>query len=1092
MSHSIVDSYFDNNSLVKHQIESFNKCIKHDIPNIIRDVGDITCSKKNCSDTCTLHFGDIHLGRTLHTESDGQCCNITPFEARLRNLNYSAQLYIDVTVSSCGETKEFRKCELGKIPVMVKSDYCALTNTSGMKQNECSQDLGGYFIVSGTEKVLISQEKMNNNQVYVFEKKNGKYEFEAELRSAYDTENRSTSTLRVYITKVASGEYKLVAQLPFIKTEVPALLMFGLLGYGYEQFLTGYDNATLEDVLFYSGEDLARELNGMTAHEYLQKRVSGDSDVDYLVNKFLLPHMCTPRRKVHMMTYMINKLMSTFAGLRVQDDRDHFKNKRIDLPGDLVAGMFRLLYKKMHKEMSTAVQKSFEQNGSVNVSNIIKSKVITNGLKYALATGNWGIGPSSSVRSGVSQVLNRQSFLSSLSHLRRVNSPIGKDGKLTAPRQLHGSHAFRICPCETPEGQACGLTKNIALTCALSMGYSSDFLKTFLYDNGVIDLETVLFVPIHVCKVFVNGYYAGFCEDSSILLKSLKTAKRSCAFSPCTGVAYDLENNEIRIHTDSGRCCRPLFLVDENTGQISYDPTTDKRDWTSLLIDGVVEFLDSDEEESALIAFDTDDLQKRWNDGVRFTHCELHPSMMLGISAAMIPYANHNQAPRNVYQSAMGKQAMGQYVTNHQSRFDSYSHVLWYPQKPLVKTAANDTFNFDSMPSGVNAIVAIACYGGYNQEDSLIMNQSAIDKGLFRSYFYRCYKDETKQHGSNCKDAIEIPDTEHCIGIKYSNYSKLDLDGIVAPGEFLDDDDVVIGKTSTLVTPTETGKTKKDYSTLLKHNEQGSVDSVLLTMNEQGQSMTKVKVRSTRTPEIGDKFSSRHGQKGTVGITLRNEDMPFTSDGIVPDIIVNPHALPSRMTIAQLIECLSGKVASLDGKRKFGTAFDHESGDEIAAELENLGYEKYGSEKLFCGHTGKELEARIFIGPTYYQRLKHMVNDKVHGRAKGPVQILTRQPVEGRSRGGGLRFGEMERDCCISHGAASFLKERLVDQSDAFVTCACKKCGFMAVDDAQRGIKVCNTCKSSENCVDITIPYACKLLFQELMSMNISPKMLIE
>ena len=458
----------------------------------------------------------------------------------------------------------------------------------------------------------------------------------------------------------------------------------------------------------------------------------------------------------------------------------------------------------------------------------------------------------------------------------------------------------------------------------------------------------------------------------------------------------------------------------------------------------------------------------------------------------MIPYSNHNQAPRNVYQSAMCKQAMGQYATNHQIRMDSFGHILWYPQKPLVKTATNDTFNFDSMPSGINAIVAIACYGGYNQEDSIIMNQSSIDKGLFRSFFYRTYKDEEKQHGSNCKDQIEKPSADECVGVKYSNYDKLDEDGLSIPGNYLDENDIVIGKISTLSSVNETGKSKKDYSTSVRHNENGIVDQVLITTNEHGQKMTKTKMRATRIPEVGDKFSSRHGQKGTLGITYRQEDMPFTEEGICPDLIINPHAIPSRMTVAQLIECIAGKSSAIDGERKDATSFDHMDTDSIAEELGKLGYDNTGTEVLYNGFTGERINAKIFMGPTYYQRLKHMVKDKVHGRAKGPVQILTRQPVEGRSRGGGLRFGEMERDCAISHGASAVLKERLIDQSDAFETSVCKTCGLMAINDAVKKTSYCKVCKSSQHCVDITLPYACKLLFQELLSMNIFPKINIK
>ena len=851
-SMNVVKKYFDKNSLVKHQIDSFNKFVRYDISKIIKDTGDIICSVNG--NKCEIKFFNFSLGYINHVENDGTEMNITPHECRLRNISYTAPMFIDISVND----HLFEQCDIGRLPIMVKSDYCLLKNIE--KTKECENDPGGYFIVSGTEKVIVSQEKMNNNQVYVFEKKSNKIEYEAEIRSVKENETKSTSTIRAYILKINDGEYKLMVSLPFFKTDVPALYVYNMLNEDYKNFTGNYNINKANDLLFYSETDLNEELGNISPVEYFAKKsISKDKSMEEILDKYFLPHMRTNKRKCFMYGYMINKLIECFLGLRHQDDRDHFKNKRIDLPGDLLGGLFRQLYKKTHKDMSTAAQKMFEQNNTINIHHIIKSKIVTNGLKCSLATGNWGIGPSSGVRNGVSQVLNRHSFLSTLSHLRRINSPIGKDGKLTAPRQLHGSHAFRICPCETPEGQSCGLVKNIALTCNVTTTILSEHIKHIIYKLGTQDLEELSCIQHLITKVFVNGYFAGYIKNKNELLEQLIIMKRNCDISPETGIAYDFKYDEIRIHTDGGRCSRPLFVIKNN--KFPDINTINNKTWNELLSLGIVELIDSDEEENALIAFSEIDLLDRSKKGLIFTHCELHPSMMLGICASMIPYSNHNQAPRNVYQSAMCKQAMGQYATNHQIRMDSFGHILWYPQKPLVKTATNDTFNFDSMPSGINAIVAIACYGGYNQEDSIIMNQSSIDKGLFRSFFYRTYKDEEKQHGSNCKDQIEKPSADECVGVKYSNYDKLDEDGLSIPGNYLDENDIVIGKISTLSSVNETGKSKKDYSTSVRHNENGIVDQVLITTNEHGQKMTKTKMRATRIPEIGDKYSSRHGQK---------------------------------------------------------------------------------------------------------------------------------------------------------------------------------------------------------------------------------------
>jgi len=464
--------------------------------------------------------------------------------------------------------------------------------------------------------------------------------------------------------------------------------------------------------------------------------------------------------------------------------------------------------------------------------------------------------------------------------------------------------------------------------------------------------------------------------------------------------------------------------------------------------------------------------------------------MILGVCASIIPFPDHNQSPRNTYQSAMGKQAMGVYTSNYQIRMDTLAHVLYYPQKPLVVTRALDFLHFKELPSGCNAIVAIACYTGYNQEDSVIMNQSAIDRGFFRSVFYRTYSDTCKSG-----ESFEIPDAT-IVGRRHGDYSKLDVDGIIFPGKNVLGDDIIIGKTALPRRAFDKdfdahgAELKKDDSTALRHSERGIIDSVILTSNEEGDSFTKVKMRAIRIPQIGDKFASRHGQKGTVGITYKQEDMPFTQEGITPDIIVNPHAIPSRMTIGHLIECLASKVACFKGKEGDATPFQDVTVEHISNDLHALGYQKRGNEAMYNGWTGRKMETNIFLGPTYYQRLKHMVDDKIHARSRGPLQILTRQPTEGRSRHGGLRFGEMERDCMVSHGAARFLKERLYDVSDCYSVHVCRDCGLMAQANIRQQKYLCRGCQNSTDICQVGLPYACKLLFQELMAMQIAPRMM--
>ena len=446
----------------------------------------------------------------------------------------------------------------------------------------------------------------------------------------------------------------------------------------------------------------------------------------------------------------------------------------------------------------------------------------------------------------------------------------------------------------------------------------------------------------------------------------------------------------------------------------------------------------------------------------------------------------------------MGKQAMGIYASNYQVRMDTMAHVLHYPQKPLCTTRSMEFLHFRELPSGVNVIVGILIYTGYNQEDSLIMNQSAIDRGLFRSSYYRCYIDQEKAStigtaGSMNSEVFEKPTADSTRGMKHGEYGKLDDDGLVAPGTRVSGADVLIGKTAPVDQQPNmpTRYTKRDCSTSMKANENGIVDNVMVSTTKEGYRFTKVRIRNVRIPQVGDKFASRHGQKGTIGMTYRQEDMPFSVEGIVPDIIVNPHAIPSRMTIAQLIECLLGKVVVFQGCEGDATPFTDVTVEDISSRLHAMGYQKHGNEHLYQGHTGRPMNARVFLGPTFYQRLKHLVDDKVHSRARGPVAMLTRQPLEGRSRDGGLRMGEMERDCLITHGCANFIRDRFFCNSDQYRIHICERCGLTAQANLKKMTYECRSpmCigRPTQIC-QIEIPYACKLLLQEMMSMCISTR----
>ena len=602
-----------------------------------------------------------------------------------------------------------------------------------------------------------------------------------------------------------------------------------------------------------------------------------------------------------------------------------------------------------------------------------------------------------------------------------------------------------ICPAETPEGHTCGLIKNLALMAYISVETPVTTIMGIFDDMNVEAITKV--DPRNIAtstKVFLNGDWYGIYSDSKNLTDQILGLRRAGQISCEISIVRDIREREIRICSDAGRVCRPLFVVENQELLIRRGHIKKLKSqegewvWKDFIKAGLVEFVDTDEEETIMVAMTIRDLetarQKVGTHGkeaysLTYTHCEIHPSMILGVCASVIPFPDHNQSPRNTYQSAMGKQAMGIYITNYQLRMDTLAHVLYYPQKPLVTTKNMEYLHFSHLPAGQNSVVAIMCYSGYNQEDSIMMNQHAIDRGFFRSIFYRSYRATEEKKGVQMEEFFEQPNPDTCSGFRHGCYEKLEEDGLVAPGTKVSGGDIIIGKTAQVQkVEQEMGDRahqtdKKDRSIELRSSESGIIDRVMLTSNKEGFRLVKIRVRSIRIPQIGDKFSSRHGQKGTVGITYRSEDMPFTCEGITPDLIINPHAIPSRMTIGQLIECLLGKVTSLLGDEGDATPFSSQPkvASEFSGTLHLNGYQKYCNEMLYNGHTGMPLPAKIFIGPTYYQRLKHMVDDKIHSRARGPVQLLTRQPAEGRARDGGLRFGEMERDWFVFLSFSSLL-----------------------------------------------------------------------
>lgn len=790
--------------------------------------------------------------------------------------------------------------------------------------------------------------------------------------------------------------------LPYIRTDIPVVIVFRALGFTADRDIIEhivYDFADSEMMERFrpSLQEAAPIQNQLVALDFIAVRgsaanVGRQERIRYareILQKEVLPHVGVEEnnetKKAFYMGYIVHKILMCSLGRLDEDDRDHMGKKRLDLAGPLIGGLFRMLFKQLTKDMKRYIQKCLDDGRQPNLTLAVKTQIITKGLKYSLATGNWG-DRKNATKAGVAQVLNRLTFASALSHLRRCNAPLAKEGKMAKPRMLHCTHWGVICPAETPEGHAVGLVKNLALMAYVTVGTAPNPVLGVLDSYSTEGLEEISCIDIakpSTTKIFVNGNWLGVHRDVGTLVQILKRFRRRYAIHPEISIVRDIKSKELRIYTDPGRLCRPLFIVGENQRlairkshitQLQNGEFNSEKPFTTIMEKGLIEYVDCEEEETCMIAMKPKDIGYENSYSSTYTHCEIHPSMILGICASIIPFPDHNQSPRNCYQSAMGKQAMGIYTSNFQIRMDTMAHVLHYPQKPLVATRAMEYMDFRDLPSGTNCIVAIACYTGYNQEDSLIMNQSSIDRGLFRSSFFRTYIDQ-----ANCKansfnptkdEAFEIPGTSGpCINMKNGDKScdKLGPDGLAEPGARISGDDVLIGKTVPCVISGPEGSAtnymRKSASVRMRSNESGYVDKVMLSTNQDGIKYAKVRTRNLRVPQVGDKFASRHGQKGTIGMTYRQEDLPFSCEGLTPDIIVNPHAIPSRMTIGHLVECLLGKVVSLLGQEGDATPFvDETSVEDIISFLHDLGYQRHGNECLYNGHTGRPLSTLIFFG----------------------------------------------------------------------------------------------------------------------------------
>jgi len=1525
----LIESYFQGKHLerlVRHQIESYNHFINYQIqrtinmfnPVVIRSENDYVEERGQYFLEANVSFENFKLYPPQIHENNGATKMMLPQEAKLRNFTYASGMTVDVKIKYIVRNTEnmdspkiiektLPKINIGKMPIMVKSSICVLTQNKHLQPSftgECKMDCGGYFIIKGSEKTVLGQERAAENRVYCFDGKNTtKWNWFAEIKSIPDYKCISPKQIEMMIASKNNGFGNgIYVTVPRIKQPIELFVVFRALGIISDKEICQHIILDIEeekngDLLkclqasiidankYLTQEDSIRHITSFVAYTpFNMDRESGllkkrEFALEVL-NNDLFPHCQTMKQKIYMLGYMCKKLIQTSLGWIPCDDRDSYLNKRIELTGTLLNNLFRNYFNKLVKEMQKQVVREIN-NGSwrstedyeniinmTNIYKIMKSTTIENGINRALSTGDFSIKQANSSKVGVAQVLNRLTYVASLSHLRRINTPLEKSGELIAPRKLHNTTFGFLCPAETPEGQSIGIVKNISYMGHITIPTNSSSLYEYVKPY-VQPVDNTLPLDLYnKVKVFINGCWVGVSETPIELYTEMKNKKYKGIINIYTSIVFDYKLMEIRICNDGGRLTRPVLRVRDNKALLDHriiDKLKNKEiTWNDLLTsckieESIIEYIDPEEQNFSLIAMKAK--QGYIQDGsqkIQYSHCEIHSSTIFGVLASCIPFPEHNQAPRNTYQCAMAKQAIGVYATNYDHRMDKTAYVLSYPTRPLVETRVMNFIHLNQIPSGCQIHVAIMTHTGYNQEDSVLVNKGSIDRGLFMATIYHTEKDEDKNiirdEIIRCK-----PDKTKTKGIKFGNYDKLNNQGFIPENSLVENRDVIIAKIIPIKEnrndPTKVIK-YEDQSKTFRTTEETYIDKNYTGRNGDGYNFAKVRVRILRKPTYGDKFcalptqqvltdhgwmqicdiditkhkvcsigtdgnmiyeyptakfeydhndkmysiknkqieivctlnhrlyvqkrngknyelieakdvmgkmvrfqkslenaypdvptirigdvdydmdawlqfvgmfisdghadfnnkcmyitalkerkiefntsifeklginysyhtdgkyyisgskypdvyeelkkispgalnkylpeyvwnlskrqsivlleallqgdgttmkykgedefsrygtisirlandisrlavhcgwsgiikiaeeptgvarigkrnlgsragtevsitqkhtyykvsiirkqnqpwinkkknesnkeelidyngkvyciempsshtyymretenspsliignSSRHGQKGTCGNIIPECDMPFTKNGLRPDIIINPHAIPSRMTIAQLKETLLGKVLLELGLFGDGTSFGDLDVKTIIQELQKLGYESYGNEVMYNGLTGEQLETSIFIGPVFYQRLKHMVSDKQHSRAIGPMVNLTRQPAEGRSRDGGFRIGEMERDVMIAHGMSKFCKERLYDVSDKYSVHVCKKCGMIAsyndgnknskYANADFSIHLCNTCNNMTDFAKVNIPYAYKLLSQELQTINIVPRIITE
>jgi DNA-directed RNA polymerase II subunit RPB2 len=1195
LSRSLIDTYFRTVSYpyTRHHIDSYDQFMQQDMISIIRSQNPIYILKELLPGTnennlykyqVQIFVGGedgmaIEIGTpTVSLQNAQEVRVLYPNEARLRNLSYSSSVYATIfvkiiyTPSIGGEsvtfTETFSNWQLFKIPIMLHSRYCILHNKPReflREAGECPYDNGGYFVVDGAEKVLVTRQEQAFNTLYVTPQNDPKVAVFASI-SCLSATTRQVKRIAFALTREVDKEkgsaYATIqVSLPFVRRPIPLFVLFRALGFQSDEEILKLIFPDFQDSeaklllpkLHASILDGFPFLNSYTAVEYIKTLTKGFSIahvLDIIKNQLFIHIPNDATTQALFLGDCVRKILRVNEGYDSKTDRDDTRNQRCLTSGFLIQELFNNCYKSWIKIITLEIDKEYnynkaqlykdenfknifmEQNGSKIFAAGKLTQMIMKGFK-----GKWGTGLGED-KSGVLQALSRLSYVDFMSQCRRVILDFDTSMKLTGPRKLHPSQYGYFCTSETPTGASIGITKNLSIMTTLSTSSKSEGFIAWLKKRGgvftaeqVTLQERILFVP-----VYLNGGTLGYVEDPYMLTDVLKMFKRAGCLPYSVSISFSVRDRRVYLYMDAGRPLRPLVWLDKTKSMEArvpvakirslptwrhmvmgvlklrekaglettdfLDPLQDRegvelKDYIDALKDntGVIEYIDPYEQNESFIANNPAYLTPET------THMEVHPSTIMSMMTSLIPFAPHNQSPRNQLSCSQSKQGLSIYATNWRNRFDNTAHVLCYGEMPLTRTLYNNYLGEGKMAYGMNCVLAIACWSGYNQEDGIVMNYDAVRRGMFRSMAFRsyqAYEEDDEKAGTKVRFGNPAQITVWKDLKPGLDYSKLDERGIIREGEYVDENTVIVGA----YLMSTTGGNVRDASTTPQVWTRGRVEKVVIMVNNVGLRLVKVRVVQDRIPELGDKFSNRHGQKGTIGALLRGHDMPRTESGIVPDMIMNPHAIPSRMTIAQNLEQLLGKTAGLTGCIGDGTSFmnDGSPQEDIGGILELLGFEKYGNEVMYNGATGEQINAAIFIGPVYGMRLKHMVEDKWQARGQGRKEVRTHQPTGGRGAQGGLKIGEMDRDAIVAHAGMAFVKESFMERSDGATMPICVACGTIPIYNPRLNLAVCSMCdgplqyigttvndlellpplgRPKSKIVQIQMPYSMKLLTQE-------------